>query len=51
VAVLAVEASLVEPIEVFSNGDLEVVDVKPGPRLRMSSALKSEFSASAMALS
>ena len=27
---LAVESSLVEPIEVFSDGDLEVVNTKPG---------------------
>jgi len=50
---LAVEAPVVEPVDVLGdgNGELEVVDAVPGSRLRISSALKTELKASASALS
>ena len=52
----AVEPAVVVPVDVFGDGDLDVADVLPAARgritgLRMHSALNSEFSASAMALS
>jgi len=48
---LAVQAAKVEPIDVLGDGDLRVVDVLSGPRLRTSSALNRLLNASAMALS
>jgi hypothetical protein len=48
---LAVQSSVVEPVEVLGDGDLEVVEVLPRPLLRTSSALNSELKASARALS
>jgi hypothetical protein len=48
---LAVEASVVEPVDVFGDCDLEVVDALPGAFVAASSALKRELNASASALS
>jgi len=47
---LAVEAPKVEPVDVLGDGDLKVVDVRPGSRLRTSSALNRLLNASAIAL-
>jgi hypothetical protein len=48
---LAVQASMVAPVDVLGDGNLEVVDASPGARLRTSPALNSELNASARALS
>jgi hypothetical protein len=53
---LAVKASVVEPVDVLDDGDLDVADALPAPLgrmrgLRMHSALNSELNASAIALS
>jgi hypothetical protein len=49
---VAVQASVVEPVDGLGDGDLEVLDALPrAPRLRTSSDSNSELSASARALS
>jgi hypothetical protein len=48
---LAVQPSVVEPVDVLGDGDLEVVDVLPGPLVADEFGLESELKASARALS
>jgi hypothetical protein len=53
---LAMQSPVVEPVDVFGDGDLDVADVLPSALgrmtgLRMHSALNNEFSVSAIALS
>ena len=48
---LAVEPPVVEPVDVFGDSDLDVVDALPGAFVADHSALNNEFNASAIALS
>ncbi len=48
---LAVEPAEVEPVDVLGDGDLQVVELFHGPRLRTNSALNRLLNASAIALS
>ncbi len=47
----AVEAAVIEPVDVLSDGDLEVVDAPPGALVADEFGLEQELNASARALS